>query len=98
MFMAYASAARSAQLGRQVGAAIATADGDVVAVGCNEVPASGGGPYWKGDKKDARDHVWQGGIDSNQLHRSRIVDSILRTDRLIACTPRTASGANSAIR
>jgi deoxycytidylate deaminase len=58
MFMAYASAARSAQLGRQVGAAITTTEGDVVAVGFNEVPAVGGGPHWDGDLADARDHAY----------------------------------------
>src|SRR4051794_4303922 len=43
MFMAYASAARSAQFGRQVGAAITTIEGDVLAVGFNEVPSAAGG-------------------------------------------------------
>src|SRR5260370_126801 len=76
MFMAYASAARSAQLGRQVGAAISTQEGEVIAAGFNEVPKSGGGAYWECDPLDARDHVYQEGIDSNFLHRSRIVDSV----------------------
>ena len=80
MFMAYASAARSAQLGRQVGAAVTTAEGDVLAVGFNEVPAPGGGAYWQEEdaSKDARDHAYQDGIDSNHLHRSRIVDSVMK--------------------
>jgi deoxycytidylate deaminase len=78
MFMAYASGARSAQFGRQVGAAITTLEGDVAAVGFNEVPAAGGGPYWDGDPKDARDHAYDQKVDSNYLHRSRIVDSIVR--------------------
>jgi len=75
MFMAYASAARSAQLGRQVGAAIASPEGDVVAVGMNEVPSSRGGPYWEGDPDDSRDH--KRGGDSNFQHRDRIVKSII---------------------
>jgi deoxycytidylate deaminase len=75
MFMAYASAARSAQLGRQVGAAIATSEGDVVAVGMNEVPSQKGGPYWDGDPEDHRDHTRR--IDSNFDHRDRIVKSII---------------------
>lgn len=41
MFLAYAASLRSGQLGRQVGAAIATRDGDVLAVGCNDVPKAG---------------------------------------------------------
>lgn len=75
MFMAYASAARSAQFGRQVGAAITSNKGDVVAVGFNEVPAPGGGPYWEGVEPDCRDHKRK--IDSNFEHRDRIVGSIM---------------------
>jgi deoxycytidylate deaminase len=75
MFMAYASAARSAQLGRQVGAAIATQEGDVIAVGMNEVPSQHGGPYWEGDPEDDRDHIKRG--DSNTLYRKRIVESVV---------------------
>jgi deoxycytidylate deaminase len=55
MFLAQAAALRSAALARQVGAVIATADGDVVAVGTNEVPKPGGGQYWYGDVPDSRD-------------------------------------------
>lgn len=76
MFMAYASAARSAQLGRQVGAAIATPEGDVVAVGMNEVPSRSGGPYWESDTDDFRDHRME--VDSNFQHRDRIVQSIVK--------------------
>jgi deoxycytidylate deaminase len=75
MFMAYSSAARSAQLGRQVGAAIAIPEGDVVAVGMNEVPSPRGGPYWEGDADDSRDHRMK--VDSNFKHRDRIVQSIV---------------------
>jgi deoxycytidylate deaminase len=75
MFMAYVSAARSAQLGRQVGAAIATPEGDVIAVGMNEVPSRNCGPYWDSDPEDHRDHVKN--IDSNSQHRKRIEKSIV---------------------
>jgi deoxycytidylate deaminase len=74
MFLAYASAARSAQLGRQVGAAITTPEGDVLAVGMNEVPSLKGGVYWEGDSDDCRDHKRE--IDSNAEHRSFIIKSI----------------------
>jgi deoxycytidylate deaminase len=75
MFLASSSAARSAQLGRQVGAAIATPEGDVVAVGMNEVPSPRGGLYWEGDKEDARDHTRS--IDSNAEQRDLIIQSIV---------------------
>jgi cytidine deaminase len=55
MFQAKAAALRSADLSRQVGAAITTRSGDVIAVGTNEVPRAGGGLYWPGDDGDARD-------------------------------------------
>jgi cytidine deaminase len=74
MFHAQAASARSADLSRQVGAAVATEDGDIVAVGCNEVPKFGGGAYWPGDPGDARD--FQQGGDANQKMRDVIVDEI----------------------
>jgi deoxycytidylate deaminase len=48
MFQAYAASLRSAQLGRQVGAAMLSRQGDVISVGTNEVPRFGGGSYWEG--------------------------------------------------
>jgi cytidine deaminase len=47
LFAAEGAARQSAELGRQVGAAIATREGDVVALGSNEVPKAGGGVYWE---------------------------------------------------
>lgn len=55
MFHAQAAALRSAEPGRQVGAAVATEQGDIVAVGVNEVPKAGGGLYWCGDNPDGRE-------------------------------------------
>jgi deoxycytidylate deaminase len=84
MFLAYASAARSAQLGRQVGAAIATAEGDVLAVGMNEVPSRMSGLYWEGDSGDQRDH--RRPVDSNAEHRAKITKSIAAslTNRIVS--------------
>jgi deoxycytidylate deaminase len=79
MFHAVAAAARSADLSRQVGAAIATDRADIVAVGCNEVPRFDGGSYWEGDTGDARD--FRRGGDANQHQRDRALDEIL--DRLV---------------
>jgi deoxycytidylate deaminase len=64
MFLAYASSLRSGQLGRQVGASITSKSGDVISVGCNDVPKAGGGLYWPG-AGDRRDHVL--GYDSNDF-------------------------------
>jgi len=46
MFLAYSASARSGALARQVGAAILSRGGDVLSLGCNDVPAPGGGLYW----------------------------------------------------
>jgi deoxycytidylate deaminase len=74
MFLAYASSLRSGQLGRQVGAAITSKSGDVLAVGCNDVPRPGGGLYWPGPY-DNRDGVL--GIDTNDKQRDLIVDRLI---------------------
>jgi deoxycytidylate deaminase len=74
MFQAVAAARRSAELGRQVGAAICTAEGDVVAVGVNEVPRAGGGLYWEGDSGDGREVTL--GSDTNLRHRRDISEDI----------------------
>lgn len=53
---AFSAALRSADLSRQVGAAITTDDGQLLAVGTNDVPKAGGGTYWPGayDYRDFR--------------------------------------------
>jgi deoxycytidylate deaminase len=74
MFLAYASSLRSGQLGRQVGAAITSRSGDVLAVGCNDVPKPGGGLYWPGPE-DRRDHVLK--HDTNDRQRDVLVQQLL---------------------
>jgi deoxycytidylate deaminase len=71
MFHAKAAALRSAEMGRQVGAAISRDNGDIVAVGTNEVPRAGGGLYWAGDKPDMREFVL--GFDSNDLNKRNLI-------------------------
>lgn len=69
MFQTHTAALRSSDLSRQVGAAVCTSEGEIIAVGCNEVPKKGGGQYWPGDQPDVRD--FQQGYDSNAKHRNR---------------------------
>jgi deoxycytidylate deaminase len=52
MFAAQGAKLRSACLSRQVGAAIADSNGNVVALGTNEVPQAGGGVYGGSDSDD----------------------------------------------
>jgi len=67
MFQTHTAALRSSDLSRQVGAAVCTPDGEIIAVGCNEVPRAGGGQYWPGDEPDKRD--FQLGYESNARYR-----------------------------
>jgi cytidine deaminase len=55
MFHAHATALRSSSLSRQV-AAITGPDGEVIAMGMNDVPKAGGGFVWDGEPDDFRDH------------------------------------------
>jgi deoxycytidylate deaminase len=66
-FLAAGAALRSAEFGRQVGAAIATADGSVIALGSNEVPSFRGGSPWEGDGPKTRDFE-VGDRDTNREH------------------------------
>jgi cytidine deaminase len=76
MFHAKAASLRSAEMGRQVGSAISHDNGDIVAVGTNEVPKAGGGLYWCDDKPDMREFVR--GTDSNDEHKQNLVADTLR--------------------
>lgn len=77
MHLAYSASLRSADLSRQVGAAIVTRNKDVVSLGTNEVPATGGGQYWEGDKNDGRDA--KRGFDANALTKQKILREVLET-------------------
>jgi cytidine deaminase len=59
MFHAESASWRSADLARQVGSSICGDEGQVLALGCNEVPKANGGLYWEGDKPDGRDFQFE---------------------------------------
>ena len=84
MFHAQAAALRSAALARQVGAVITTEEGDMIAVGTNEVPKAGGGQYWHGDTPDSRDFRL-GYETSDRLKRLLLADILdrLKNARLL---------------
>jgi len=78
MCHAQVAAYRSASLSRQVGAAITSPNGSLVATGMNEVPRSGGGPYWEGDPtSDKRDHALPEGMDPSVSYRDEILTDLL---------------------
>jgi len=77
MALAFSASVRSIDMSRQVGAAIVARSGEVLALGCNEVPKAGGGTYWEGDTSDARDATL--GEDQNSRRkRSMVTDIVYR--------------------
>ena len=77
-YLAKSASLRSSDLSRQVGAAIFRQSGEVLTLGCNEVPKAGGGTYWHGDDADARDFVK--GSDPNDMQKTQILVDLI--DRL----------------
>lgn len=75
MQLARSAALRSSDMNRQVGAAITNAEGDLLALGCNDVPKSGGGFYWPDSCPDERD--FKKGIDSMSEHRGQVIRELL---------------------
>ena len=55
-FSAQAAAHRSADLSRQVGAVITATNGNLIAIGYNDVPAAGGGHFVEGRDPASMDH------------------------------------------
>lgn len=76
-YMAKSASLRSVDLSRQVGAAILTQDGDIISVGCNDVPKPGGGTYWDEDTQKSRDVDRKG--EANKEETNRIIFDFLRT-------------------
>ena len=75
MFLAHAVALRSGSLGRQVGAAIGTPDGELIATGSNDVPRAGGGQYWPNEHYDHRDLTEP--EDTSNVQRKKIIQEII---------------------
>lgn len=76
MAMAYAASLRSADLSRQVGAAIMNDSREIVAVGANEVPRFGGGQAWEDDRPDLRDFA-ELKYDPNVVERDELINNFL---------------------
>lgn len=76
MYVAKSASLRSADLSRQVGAAIFSPAGEAITLGSNEVPKPGGGTYFEGDPHDNRD-FHQGG-DYNEQEKYGIVTEFVQ--------------------
>jgi deoxycytidylate deaminase len=96
MFMAHASAWRSSSLQRQVGAVVASKDGNVIAIGTNDVPKPGGGLYWEGDDPDSRDFRLGGEINDDMKHRM-FVEVIQRLLESGMCHLKNPDGSDHAL-
>lgn len=88
MFVAKATALRSCDLSRQVGAVISDRSGAVVATGCNEVPFPGGGFFFEGRPGsigDNRDKEEQHDPNFNEvkLAISEFIKILKDTDHLV---------------
>ncbi|MBP2513169.1 anti-phage dCTP deaminase [Sphingomonas sp. PvP018] len=75
MYAAKAASLRSADLSRQVGAAIFSSDGELITQGCNEVPKAFGGNYWDTEEPDFRDVKI--GSDPNDILKKEVLRDIL---------------------
>lgn len=75
MFLAKSASLRSGDFSRQVGAAIFRSSGEVISLGCNEVPKYGGGTYWCGDHPDGRDFAIGG--DPNERIKREILYQLI---------------------
>ena len=72
MYEAFSASLRSACLSRQVGASIMNENGDILATGCNDVPAYGGGLYSSEDGNNDFRCVHKGGKCFNDHHKKLI--------------------------
>lgn len=80
--------AGSACMSRQVGAAIISSSGELIATGCNDVPKFGGGLYTEDDQsvwdgkdirdKDNRCFKWGGCVCHNEINRNNILEGIIK--------------------
>lgn len=75
MYAAKSAGLRSADLSRQVGAAIFSDDGELITQGCNEAPKAFGGTYWDLEEPDHRDVKL--GYDPNEIYKKEIVRDLV---------------------
>jgi deoxycytidylate deaminase len=97
MYAAKSAALRSADLSRQVGAALFSVDGELVTQGCNEVPKAFGGTYWDTEKPDHRDITK--GYDPNEFHKREILRDLIERlrSRKFLSTSLTSIGSDTQI-
>ncbi len=75
MYTAQSASLRSADLSRQVGAAVFSSDGELITQGCNEAPKAFGGYYWDQEEPDHRDI--KRGHDPNDQQKREILRDVV---------------------
>ncbi|TKT69073.1 anti-phage dCTP deaminase [Aquamicrobium sp. LC103] len=76
MYAAAGAALRSLDLSRQVGAAVFSQRGEVITLGCNEVPKAFGGTYWCDDPGEQH-RDFEEGVDGNHSRKIRVVHDLV---------------------
>jgi deoxycytidylate deaminase len=94
MNVAHAAGLRSGSLSRQVGAALVSKDGDLQAIGCNDVPCAGGGLYWPNTHYDRRE-IKQARDSSDVQKEKNIVDLLATLNNTTAAAVLDADVANA---
>ncbi len=92
MFNAFSASLQSACLSRQVGAAIADKNGNILSTGRNDVPRPGGGLYTFEDENRDYRCIHKGGKCYNDIHKLKIKDKIEAQIRLKMDTINNGSG------
>lgn len=96
MYAAYAEAAGSACMSRQVGAAIVSGAGEAIGLGRNDVPRFGGGLYTsESGEIDHRCYRWANKICHNDDRKAQLYVSVwqrLGSDGLVASSADSARG------
>ncbi len=77
MYAATSASLRSIDLSRQVGAAIFSMNGEVITLGCNEVPKAFGGTYWCDDASPTH-RDFDKKIDANHQRKTEIIHDFLK--------------------
>ena len=77
MFVAKSAALRTLDLSRQVGAAIFSSTGEIVAMGSNEVPKASGGTYWCDDPEEVDDRDYVREHDSNDRRKRELLFEVI---------------------
>lgn len=77
MYAAAGASLRSLDLSRQIGAAIFSDKGEVVTLGCNEVPKAFGGTYWCDDPEAPPHRDFEEGEDGNHSRKLRVLHDLI---------------------